>query len=74
VLIGEIAPAIEKAWLDRVPCLRAATLAEAVRLAAGSAAAGDVVLLSPGTSSFDMFKSYADRGDQFRRLVRELVT
>jgi UDP-N-acetylmuramoylalanine--D-glutamate ligase len=74
VLIGEMAPAIEKAWLDRVPCLRAATLAEAVRLAAFSASAGDVVLFSPGTSSFDMFKSYADRGDQFRQIVQELVT
>lgn len=74
VLIGEMAPAIEKAWLDRVPCLRAATLAEAVRLAAFSASAGDIVLFSPGTSSFDMFKSYADRGDQFRRIVQELAT
>jgi UDP-N-acetylmuramoylalanine--D-glutamate ligase len=74
VLIGEMAPAIEKAWLDRVPCLRAATLADAVRLAAFSASAGDVVLFSPGTSSFDMFKSYADRGDQFRRIVQELPT
>ncbi|MBV9999064.1 MAG: UDP-N-acetylmuramoyl-L-alanine--D-glutamate ligase [Verrucomicrobia bacterium] len=72
VLIGEMAPAIEAAWLDRVPCLRAATLAEAVRAAAGAASAGDVVLFSPGTSSFDMFKSYADRGDQFRRIVQEL--
>ena len=37
-----------------------------------SAAAGDVVLFSPGTSSFDMFRSYADRGDQFRALVHAL--
>ena len=73
VLIGEMAPAIEGAWVGRVPCLRAATLAEAVRLAALSASAGDVVLLSPGTSSFDMFKSYADRGDQFRQIVQELA-
>ena len=33
---------------------------------------GETVLFSPGTSSFDMFKSYADRGDQFRALVRGL--
>jgi UDP-N-acetylmuramoylalanine--D-glutamate ligase len=31
------------------------------------------VLLSPGTSSFDMFKNYADRGNQFRQLVQELT-
>ena len=36
------------------------------------AQAGEVVLFSPGTSSFDMFKSYADRGDQFRALVHAL--
>ena len=38
----------------------------------GLASPGDVVLFSPGTSSFDMFKSYADRGDQFRKLVQTL--
>ena len=36
------------------------------------AESGEVVLFSPGTSSFDMFKSYADRGDQFRKLVQTL--
>jgi UDP-N-acetylmuramoylalanine--D-glutamate ligase len=36
------------------------------------ARAGETVLFSPGTSSFDMFKSYADRGDQFRAAVRGL--
>lgn len=72
VLIGEMAAAIEEAWMDRVPCLRAATLTEAVRLAASRASKDDVVLFSPGTSSFDMFKSYADRGDQFRQIVQEL--
>jgi len=46
--------------------------AAGVVLHPGSAKTGDVVLFSPGTSSFDMFKSYADRGDQFRELVRAL--
>jgi UDP-N-acetylmuramoylalanine--D-glutamate ligase len=31
-----------------------------------------VVLFSPGTSSFDMFKNYADRGNQFREIIQEL--
>lgn len=48
------------------------TLAEAVRRAAEIAVAGDQVLLSPGFASFDMFRSYEDRGDQFESLVRNL--
>jgi len=73
VLIGEMAGRIAGFWASRVPCEQAATLAEAVRLARSHAQAGDVVLFSPGTSSFDMFKSYADRGGQFRQLVQSLI-
>jgi len=72
VLIGEMAGRIANFWAPRIPCVGAATLAEAVTMARGRACAGDVVLFSPGTSSFDMFKSYADRGDQFRNLVQSL--
>ncbi len=72
VLIGEMAGRIAGSWGSQIPCIRAADLADAVRLARGKAIAGDIVLLSPGTSSFDMFKSYADRGDQFRQLVQAL--
>ena len=50
------------------------TLAEAVRRASELARAGDNVLLSPGFASFDMFRGYADRGEQFEQLVRELKT
>ncbi|MCX6966238.1 MAG: UDP-N-acetylmuramoyl-L-alanine--D-glutamate ligase [Verrucomicrobia bacterium] len=70
VLIGEMAKRIAGFWASRVPCKHAATLAEAVTLARADAQPGDVILFSPGTSSFDMFKSYADRGDQFRSLVQ----
>lgn len=45
---------------------------ELVRLALQSAKAGDVVLLSPACASFDLFKNYEDRGDQFRNAVQEL--
>ena len=48
------------------------SLADAVERAHAVAKPGEVVLFSPGTSSFDMFKSYADRGDQFRALVHAL--
>jgi UDP-N-acetylmuramoylalanine--D-glutamate ligase len=50
----------------------AADLAAAVRLAAGSARPGDVVLLSPGGSSFDAYESYGERGADFRRAVEAL--
>jgi len=48
------------------------TLAAAVRRAAALAAPGDTVLLSPACGSFDMFRDYADRGNQFQELVRAL--
>jgi UDP-N-acetylmuramoylalanine--D-glutamate ligase len=47
-------------------------LQSAVAAAAAEARPGDAVIFSPGTSSFDMFKNYADRGNQFRELVRAL--
>jgi UDP-N-acetylmuramoylalanine--D-glutamate ligase len=50
-----------------------ASLSDAVRAAAEAAKPGDHVLLSPAFASFDMFKGYADRGDQFERLVMDLA-
>ena len=72
VLIGEMAERIAEDWKDAIPCKMAHSLADAVERAQAEAQPGDVVLFSPGTSSFDMFKSYADRGDQFRALVHAL--
>ena len=78
VLIGqaadEIGAALERAGAARkpLPVERAATLPEAVRLATALARPGDVVLLSPAGQSFDMFTSYEERGEVFRRAVRDL--
>ena len=70
VLIGQMTEKLFAAWNSAVPCTRATTLADSVEKAHALAQSGDVVLLSPGCSSFDMFKSFEDRGDQFRELVR----
>jgi UDP-N-acetylmuramoylalanine--D-glutamate ligase len=72
VLIGEMAERIARDWEGAVKTELAASLADAVERARAAAKSGEVVLFSPGTSSFDMFKSYADRGDQFRALVQSL--
>lgn len=69
VLIGEMAERIAAAWRNITPCTIAPDLAAAVAAARSAARPGDVVLFSPGTSSFDMFQNYIDRGDQFRRTV-----
>jgi UDP-N-acetylmuramoylalanine--D-glutamate ligase len=69
ILIGEAAPLMKKAWGKAVTCRRVATMQEAVKEAAGIAREGEVVLLSPACSSFDMFRDYAERGDLFRQAV-----
>jgi UDP-N-acetylmuramoylalanine--D-glutamate ligase len=70
VLIGESAPVLEEALRGHPKVVRAAGLEEAVVAAAGLSRLGGVVLLSPAYKSFDMFKDYEDRGDQFKALVR----
>jgi UDP-N-acetylmuramoylalanine--D-glutamate ligase len=72
VLIGEMKDRIAASWAA-TPNQKAATLEEAVALARAAAQPGDVVLFSPGTSSFDMFKNYGERGNQFKAAVKALV-
>ena len=72
ILIGEMAESIRGSWSGVASSDIANSLADAVERAHAAAEPGEVVLFSPGTSSFDMFKSYADRGDQFRALVQAL--
>jgi len=50
----------------------AASAEEAVKAAYGVSQKGDVVLLSPACASFDLFKNYEDRGEQFKKAVRDL--
>jgi UDP-N-acetylmuramoylalanine--D-glutamate ligase len=72
VLLGEAADAIARAVGGLVPVRRATSMDEAVRAGASLAQPGDAVLLSPACSSFDMFRDYKHRGDEFVRAVRAL--
>jgi UDP-N-acetylmuramoylalanine--D-glutamate ligase len=56
-----------------VPVSPAGSMRDAVRAAAALAHPGDTVLLSPACASFDSYPSYAARGDDFAREVRDLV-
>jgi UDP-N-acetylmuramoylalanine--D-glutamate ligase len=73
VVMGEAAERIASAVGSRVPLERASTMDDAVNKAFSRAKPGDAVLLSPACSSFDMFQSYADRGDQFVSAVQRLA-
>ena len=81
VLVGQTAGAIHAA-LQRAaeqaggagPTIsRSASFEEAVRQAWEAARPGDVVLLSPGCASYDMFRNFEERGARFRELVRALA-
>jgi UDP-N-acetylmuramoylalanine--D-glutamate ligase len=71
VLIGASADLLQDALRGHPKIVRADTLEDAVSKAAGLSRLGGVVLLSPAYKSFDMFKDYEDRGDQFKALVRK---
>jgi UDP-N-acetylmuramoylalanine--D-glutamate ligase len=73
VAIGEAAPEVQAAFEGVRPVAHATTMDEAVAAAAALARTGDVVLLSPGCASFDWYRSYAERGDDFARAVHALL-
>jgi len=72
LLLGEMAGKIEKAWAGFLPSRRVADLGEAVVRAAEMARSGETVLLSPGCSSYDMFKNFEERGEKYRQCVTAL--
>jgi UDP-N-acetylmuramoylalanine--D-glutamate ligase len=76
VLLGEmsqlVAGALKAADASYTAITRAATMGEAVTQAAGVARSGDVVLLSPGGTSYDMYSDFEERGRDFARAVSEL--
>jgi len=73
-LLGETRERIRAAWSLFTPCTPVDSLLEAVSKAYDNAETGDIVLLSPACSSFDMFQNYQHRGDLFRQAVRQLIS
>ena len=73
VVIGEDADNIEQQLRGTAECVRAATLDDAVSAASSKAVAGDSVLLAPACASFDMFKSFEERGTVFKASVLRMA-
>jgi UDP-N-acetylmuramoylalanine--D-glutamate ligase len=73
VCLGKDNRKIHEAFQNDVPLMvNTGSALEAVKAAFHFANKGDVVLLSPACASFDLFKNYEDRGDQFKLAVRDL--
>ena len=72
VAIGECGPDLVE-MARNMPTALAGSMEEAVRMASDQARAGDTVLLSPGTTGFDMFTCYEHRGNVFIRHVDEYL-
>jgi len=72
IVMGRAADLIRSALEDTTPTASATSMADAVEKAYGDASPGDVVLLSPGCASFDMYANYGRRGDDFKRSVANL--
>ena len=78
ILFGEAADLIAEAigpkhrGQNLQSAVKCTTLEEAVKTAANQVVEGDVVLLSPGGTSYDAFKDFEERGEMFRKWVNEL--
>ncbi len=81
ILIGATAPKIEQALKDEIaktgegrdiPVIKCTTYEEVVRTAYECAKPGDIVILSPASTSFDMFRNFEERGNTFKELVNKL--
>ncbi len=71
ISIGESKDKIEKIFSDKIPVIKTETMDEAVKKASELENV-NVVLLSPGCASFDMFKNYEHRGEEFKKSVMRL--
>jgi UDP-N-acetylmuramoylalanine--D-glutamate ligase len=71
ILVGEAKERINRDIGDFSETFLIGTFEEAVLIAYQKSRIGDVVLLSPGCSSFDMFDSFEERGDYFKEIIRK---
>jgi UDP-N-acetylmuramoylalanine--D-glutamate ligase len=72
VCLGVDNKKIHEAFEKDVRIVDTRSAEDAVRTAYSLSTSGDVVLLSPGCASFDLFKNYEDRGRQFKQAVKDL--
>ncbi len=72
ILLGEAKEKINRAIGDFAETYLVGTFEEAVLLAFQKSRSGDIILLSPGCASYDMFRNYEERGDYFKKLVNQL--
>lgn len=77
VLIGQtkekIAAALDEVGFSKYEVLQTTEFTEIIAHAQQAAQNGDIILLSPGCASFDMFKNFQERGEHFRKIVGELA-
>jgi len=73
IAIGKAKPKVVSTFSSHLPVTEASDMKDAVEKSFKLAESGDVVLLSPGCASFDMFKNYKERGDVFQYWVRKLA-
>jgi UDP-N-acetylmuramoylalanine--D-glutamate ligase len=72
ILFGEAQNRIASLIGKNVPVLKKIKLGEAIEIAYKNSRPGDIILLSPGCASFDEFTDYKERGDFFKKMVRDL--
>ncbi len=73
ITFGQIARPLAQLFSGSVPSTAVSNLADAIECARSLAPRGSTIILSPGTSSFDQFTGYEQRGDTFRDLVHQLI-
>ena len=69
---GKIRAAVEQTGMEQPEITDCGDFENAVRSAAAAARAGDIVLMSPASASFDQFKNFMVRGECFKKIVKEL--